>query len=156
MKVIENTAEQLVLSQTPWVLGILMSIVSLGAIGTVLVLLYHRQWLLGAFIAGVSVLVLPIAVLLVVQRTQIVVTPVNVSIQSQNLARVFKTDVATQTIKRASVERFRQEGDVITTFRPVLVTPDGDVPLRKGFQNGNGAQDIADIINTWLDAHRGG
>lgn len=156
MKIVENTADQLIFEQTPWVLGTIMTLVSVGVIGTILVLLYYRQWLAGAFIFGVSILVVPTAFLLLVQRTQIIVNTTEVSIRAQNLARTWDTNIPLQTVTRADVEGFRQVGDVITTYRPVLVTDTGEVPLRKGFQSGNGAQDIADTINTWLTAHRGG
>ena len=156
MKIVENSPDQLIMDQTPWILGTLVTIVSLGVIGTILVLLYHRQWLAAAFISGVSVLVVPTAFMLLVERTQIIVNDTGLTLRTSNLIRNKQVTIPLAELQQIDLQSFRKAGETVTTHRPVASHDGGPTALRRGYSSNDSAAYIADTINTWLRAHRGG
>ncbi len=154
MKIIDNTPDHLVLDQTPWVLGGLMAIISICAVALLLFVTWHREWLAAGLLAVVGTLVIPTAILMLVERRHVVLTPRELTLSVQNLRGTKTTTINSADIERATLDRLRQTVDIILQFRPAIVHANGTLPLRRGFQSGGRSQTIVDAINTWLAQHR--
>jgi hypothetical protein len=162
MRLATETPDRLTIESRPWVLGsvlvvliMVMLLVAWTAVGT-------EPWLgigmlLGAGLFGVAFVAFVRRVIVIFDRTAGAVVIRTASLMEQGettlpLADITSVEVET-SISRSTGSSGRR-GSVSHTHRPVLLTKDGPVPLTEVYSGGNGAREIAEVVNRWLAAAR--
>ncbi|KIC21782.1 MULTISPECIES: hypothetical protein [unclassified Leisingera] len=162
MKITRNTPEQLILSDTPWLIGIMLVFFILVFAGAGLGMLSQGGDLIlpGLVFALVGGGMGALAFCLFVRRVQVILDRPggSVVIRRQSVFGYSKVEHHLADLSHAEVESTtsRREGRTRTLHRPVLVLDGGMSagrhPVVEAYTNGRGAQHLAEAINAWLPA----
>ncbi|MEX0284298.1 MAG: hypothetical protein AB3N23_06775 [Paracoccaceae bacterium] len=159
MKVTRNTPDQLILSNNPWVLGVILIVFILVFVGVGLTVFLQGDWfgllfiIMGGGIGAATFCGL-------VRRVQVILNrPAGtITIQRRSVFGYTRDDHDLSRLQRADVESSttRTDRGTSTVHRAVLVMGDGTdttpVPIVKAYYGGPGAQELADAVNDWLPA----
>ncbi|WP_291736147.1 hypothetical protein [Leisingera sp. F5] len=160
MKITLNTPEQLILSDTPWLIGIMLAFFILVFTGAGVGMLSQGGDLVWPglifTLAGGGMGML--AFCLFVRRVQVILDRPggSVVIRRQSVFGYSQMEHRLADLSHAEVESTtsRSERRTRTLSRPVLVLDGGMSagrhPLVTAYTNGIGPQRLADAINTWL------
>jgi len=162
MKVARNTPEQLILADTPWLIGIMLVCFILAFAGAGLGMLSQGGSLvwpgLLSVLAGGGIGAAAFCVF--VRRVQVIFDRRGGSIVIRHLSVFGYQEVEHRLadLSHAEVESMtsRRQGRTRTLYRPVLVLDAGLTPGRhpvvQAFTSGRGPQRLSDAINAWLPA----
>lgn len=162
MKITRNTSQQLILADTPWLIGIMLVLFILTFAGVGIALISQGGDLIlpglvfGLIGGGMGAL----AFGLFVRRVQVILdrSTGNIVIRRQSVFGFHEVCHRITDLSHAEVERTvsRNNGSSRTLYRPVLVLDSGMSagrhPIVQAFTNGRGSQHLVDAINTWLPA----
>lgn len=158
MRIAETTPDRLTLESRPWVLGSALVVAMLVFLGLGLATFATEPWLglgmgLGAALTAVLFVVFVRRVIVIFDRRAggVVIRTASLLGQTERtlrLADVTGAGVETSISRSTSSSSFRDT--VSHTHRPVLQTTTGDVPLTIIYSSGNGAAQMAEAINLWL------
>jgi hypothetical protein len=161
MKVTRNTPDQLIISDTPWFIGIMLTLFILVFVGAGLLVMTEAPvfgfiWM--AFGAGMGIAVFAVFV----RRVQIILDrPSNsIKIRRQSIFRYqsveHQLDELGEAVLETTTSRDRDSGSRAKMTRPVLVFASGMSagchPMVEAFSTGQGSKIIVDAINTWHEA----
>ncbi len=157
MRVADETPDRLTLEASPWLLGSFLILVILVLLAVALANLASEPWLgfgltLAAALFGVAFVVFVRRVVVIFDRPAKAVVIRTASFLGQSEQTLRLADVQRAGIS-THVSRSHRTGGGRSTSRthaPVLVTPDGDVPLTQIHSGGDGAERVAKAINRWL------
>lgn len=162
MKVTRNSPDQLILSNTPWFIGISLAVFILAFVGPGLFLMSEGGegiWF-GLFFAvfggGMGVA----AFCVFVRRVQIILDrdKNSVVIRRQSVFGYEAVEHDLSNLSHAELESTvsRSDKGTSTLYRPVLVLDKGmsagHHPIVEAFSNGGGAKHLVDAVNAWLPA----
>lgn len=158
MRIAETTPDRLTLESRPWVLGSALIVAILIFLGVALATFAAEPWLglgmaLGAALIAVMFVVFVRRVIVIFDRPAggVVIRTATLLGQTERSLRL--ADVAgagVETSVSRSTSSSSSRGTVSRTHRPVLQTTTGDVPLTIIYSSGNGAAQMAEAINSWL------
>ncbi|WP_291729453.1 hypothetical protein [Leisingera sp. F5] len=162
MKITRNTPEQLILSDTPWLIGIMLVFFILVFAGAGLGMLSQGGDLLwpGLIFTFVGGGMGALAFCLFVRRVQVILDRPDGSIVIRRQSVFGYNEVAHRLadLSHAEVESTtsRSESRTRTLYRPVLILDGGMSagrhPVTEAYTNGRGSQRLSDAINAWLSA----
>ncbi|KIC12420.1 hypothetical protein RA19_01965 [Leisingera sp. ANG-M1] len=162
MKITRSTPEQLILADTPWLIGIMLVFFILTFAGAGLGMLSQGGDLIwpGLIFTLVGGGMGALAFCLFVRRVQVIFDRPGgrIVIRRQSVFGYSETEHRLADLSHAEVETTpsRREGRTRTLYRPVLVLDGGMSagchPVVQAFTNGRGPQRLADAINAWLPA----
>ncbi|KIC41689.1 hypothetical protein RA28_20035 [Ruegeria sp. ANG-S4] len=164
MKIKRNTPNQLILSSTPWFIGISLIFFTLAFVAAGMFLIMLGGWAilfglifgLGGGVMGVS------AFNDFVERVQVILDRNKNSILIRRKS-VFSYDVVEHrltNLSHAEVETTysRSKKGPSTLYRPVLILKEGMSagrhPIVEAFSSGSGAHRLVDAVNDWLPARK--
>ena len=158
MRIAHETPDRLTLESRPWVLGsvlalviLLMAAISLSTIG-------QNLWLglgmaLGAGLFGLCFVVFVRRVIVILDRPAGALVIRTASLTGQE-ERSLPLSALRKAVVETSISRSTRSGggtsSINRTYRPVLHTDEGPVPLTQVFSGGDGAARMAAAINRWL------
>lgn len=164
MKVTRNTPDQLILTNTPWFIGISLVLFILCFVGAGLFMVSQggEGILFGIFFAvfgggmGVG------AFCAFVRRVQVILDrrDNSVVIRRQSVFGYEAVEHDLSNLSHAEVESTKSRSNQGSNklHRPVLVLDQGmsagSHPIVEAFSSGRGSQRLADTINTWLPARK--
>ncbi|UWQ75023.1 hypothetical protein [Leisingera sp. M658] len=162
MKITRNTPEQLILADTPWLIGIMLVFFILSFAGAGLGMLSQGGDLIwpGLIFTLAGGGMGALAFCLFVRRVQVILdrSGGSIVIRRQSVFGYSQAEHRLADLSHAEVESTtsRSEGRTRTLYRPVLVL-DGGMragrhPVVAAYTNGRGPQRLADAINAWLPA----
>lgn len=161
MKVTRNTPDQLIVSDTPWFIGIMLTLFIFVFVGAGLMVMtevpvFGFIWM--SFGAGMGIA----AFAVFVRRVQIILDrPSNsVMIRRQSIFRYQSVKHQLDELGQAELEtatsRDRDSGSHATMTRPVLVFTSGMSagrhPMVEAYSTGQGSRIIVEAINAWHEA----
>ncbi len=162
MKVTRNTPDQLILSNTPWFIGISLIFFILAFVGAGLFMASEggESILFGLFFAvfgggmGIG------AFCVFVRRVQVILDRRDKSlvIRRQSVFGYDTVEHELSSLSHAEVETTTSRRDTTTSkmHRPVLILDEGMSagrhPIVEAYVSGSGAQRMVDAINVWLPA----
>lgn len=163
MKVTRNSADQLILSDTPWFIGITLIFFVLTFVGLGLFLMSEGGkgiWLgllFGLVGGGLGVGFF----FAFVRRVQVILdrSKDSILIQRQSIFGYEAVEHALSNLSHAELESTisRSNKGSSTLYRPVLVLDKGMSagrhPITEAFTNGGGSKRMVDAVNDWLPAH---
>ncbi|MCB4457556.1 hypothetical protein [Leisingera sp. McT4-56] len=162
MKITRNTPEQLILSDTPWLIGIMLVLFILAFAGAGIGMLSQGGDLIlpGLIFALVGGGMGALAFCLFVRRVQVILDRPggSILIRRQSVFGYSRVEHRLADLSHAEVESTtsRSEGRTRTLFRPVLVLDGGMSagrhPVVEAYTSGRGPQRLSDAINAWLPA----
>ncbi|PCH75254.1 MAG: hypothetical protein COC12_01470 [Rhodobacteraceae bacterium] len=156
MKVTRDTPDQLIIANSPWLIGLMLIIFILIFVGAGLLVMTEEFWIgllfagfgggigLGAFVAFVS-------------RVQLILDrPTNsVTLRARSLFGFSEVRHALSDLTRAELDS-TTESKGGTLYRPALVLTGGmsagTHPILNAYTNGTSPQRMVAAINTWLEA----
>lgn len=155
MKVLRDTPDQLILDETPWFWGIMLTLFTLVFVGVGMLVL--PRTLAGglAFIIFGGGLGL-VAMVVFVHRVQVILDRVagTLTLRRKSLLRQSEVVHALDHLHGAEIEETRSDNNQ-TLSRPVLILDGGMSagrhPVVSAYSSGTMAQRMADSINTWLE-----
>ncbi|TNF62707.1 MAG: hypothetical protein EP307_06440 [Rhodobacteraceae bacterium] len=158
MKVIHNTPEQLIVEETPWLLGIMLIFFILCFVGPGLFLVFQGE-LMGLFFAAVGGGLGLMGLIVFVQRVQVILDGAGnrVILRRRTMLRYTQIEHALSDLSEARLDMTRgSKGG--TLYRPVLIfdrgMSAGDHPIIEAYTSGRGPGRAVDAINGWLQATR--
>ncbi|WP_037311245.1 hypothetical protein [Ruegeria halocynthiae] len=163
MKVTRNSADQLILSDTPWFIGITLIFFVLTFVGLGLFLMSEGGkgiWLgllFGLVGGGLGVGFF----FAFVRRVQVILdrSKDSILIQRQSIFGHEAVEHALSNLSHAELESTisRSNKGSSTLYRPVLILDKGMStgrhPITEAFSNGGGSKRMVDAVNDWLPAH---
>ena len=157
MKVTRNIPEQLIIADTPWLIGIMLILFILAFVGAGLIIVISGEWtgflfgLAGGGMGGA-------AFALFVRRTQAIFHrgTGQVTIRTRSVFGFSEETHPLSEVERAEVESSRNS-DGQFTHRPVLIMlGEARVPVMDVYSSGGGATRLVAAINDWLGEGRTG
>ncbi len=164
MKVTRNTPNQLILSDTPWFIGITLVFFILAFVGAGLFMISEggESILFGIFFAlfgggmGVG------AFCVFVRRVQVILdrNKDSILIRRQSVFGYDAVEHKLSNLSHAEIESTtsRSNKRTSTLYRPVLILDKGMSagrhPIVEAFSNGRGAHQMVDAVNAWLPARK--
>ncbi|WP_424832604.1 hypothetical protein [Ruegeria sp.] len=164
MKVTRNTPNQLILSDTPWFIGIMLVFFILAFVGPGILLmteggeaiLFGLIFALGGGGLGFG------AFCAFVRRVQVILdrNKDSIVIRRQSVFGYEAVEHKLSNLSHAEIERTTSRSDkgTSTLYRPVLVLDKGMSagrhPIVEAFSNGRGAHRLVEAVNDWLPAHK--
>ncbi len=159
MKVARNTPDQLILSNTPWLIGIMLVIFILCFVGAGLFLVSEGSWfglLFALFGGGMGFG----AFCVFVRRVQVIFDRKSNSIliRRQSVFGYDTVEHVLSNLSHAEVETTTSSNDNGSTnvHRAVLVLDKGMSagrhPIVEAFVSGHGSHRLVDAVNSWLPA----
>lgn len=158
MQVIEDTPARLVIEDRPWVLGGILAVCILLSLALGMALWTTTAWatlgfgLTAAFLGGIFVIFVR-RILVILDRPA-----KSVVIRTRSLFGTDEHVLSLSVVTGAEVETSRSTStdtdgsrSVSITYRPILSTVSGPVPLTPFHSAGDGSRIIAEAINRWLD-----
>ncbi|MEW2912571.1 hypothetical protein [Leisingera sp. JC11] len=162
MKITRNTPEQLILSDTPWLIGIMLAVFILVFAGAGLGMLSQGGDLVlpGLVFALVGGGMGALAFCLFVRRVQVILDRPggSILIRRQSVFGYSRVEHRLADLSHAEVESTTShgKGGTRTLYRPVLVLDGGMSagrhPVVEAYTSGRGAERLSDAINAWLPA----
>jgi hypothetical protein len=159
MKVVRNTPEQLIIEETPWLLGIMFIFFILAFVGPGLFLVTQGE-LIGLLFAGLGGGLGTMALVLFVQRIQVILdgTTDEVIVRRRSIVRYTEEIHRLSELAEAQVDMTRSSKGTLMK-RPVLIFDRGmsvgPQPIVSSYTSGFGPQRAVSAINGWLQATRG-
>jgi hypothetical protein len=155
MKIAEDTPDRLTLESRPWVLGSVLALVILLMLAIALASLAESLWLafgmtLGAGLFGVCFVAFVRRVIVIFDRTAGAVVIRTASLLGQTERTLRLADIHEAAVDTSISRSTGGRSTVSRTHRPVLRTPEGEVPLTQVYSGGDGAARMAEAINRWL------
>ncbi len=164
MKVTRNSPTQLILSDTPWFIGISLMFFILAFVGAGLFMVTQGGegiWF-GIFFAlfgggmGVG------AFCTFVRRVQVILDrdKDSIVIRRQSVFGYEAVEHKLSNLSHAETEQTvsRRDSSSSTLYRPVLILDEGmsagQHPIVEAFSSGRGAREMADAVNEWLPARQ--
>lgn len=164
MKVTRNTPDQLILTNTPWFIGITLVLFILCFVGAGLFMVSEggEGILFGIFFAVFGGGMGLGAFCAFVRRVQVILDrrSNSVVIRRQSVFGYEAVEHDLSNLSHAKVESTisRSDKGTSTLYRPVLVLDKGmsagHHPIVEAFSSGRGSKRLADAINTWLPARK--
>ncbi len=164
MKVTRNTPDQLILSNTPWLIGIMLAIFILCFVGAGLFMATEggEGILFGLFFALCGGGLGFGAFCVFVRRVQVVLDrrKNSILIRRQSVFGYDAVEHELSSLSHAEVETTTSTRDGTTSkmHRPVLILEKGMSagrhPIVEAYVSGRGAQRMADAVNDWLPARK--
>lgn len=161
MKVTRNTPDQLILSDTPWLIGIMLIFFILVFTGAGIAITISESWvgLIFAFFGGGMGVM---AFCVFVRRVQVILDrPANqLLIRRQSVFGYTSVEHALSDLSHAELDATtsRNKGRTSTLYRPVLILSSGMSagahPIVAAYTNGKGPDRLVRAVNDWLDAGR--
>ena len=164
MKVTRNTPNQLILSDTPWFIGIMLVFFILAFVGAGLFLASEggEGILFGLFFAlfgggmGVG------AFCAFVRRVQVILdrSQDRIMIRRQSVFGYDTVEHVLSNLSHAETESTisRSDKGTSTLFRPVLILDEGMSagrhPIVEAYSSGRGAHRLVDAVNDWLPTRK--
>ncbi|UWQ91053.1 hypothetical protein K3727_20295 [Rhodobacteraceae bacterium M382] len=159
MKVTRNTPDQLILSDTPWLIGIMLVFFILAFVGPGLAIVSTGVWaglIFVVFGGGMGVA----AFCVFVRRVQVIFdrSADKIILRRQSVFGYTAVEHRLSDLSHAVTETTtsRRDGRTRTLHRPVLVLDDGmsagHHPIVASYTSGAGAQRLTDAVNAWLPA----
>lgn len=158
MKVTRNIPQQLIVADTPWLIGIMLTVFILMFVGAGLALVISGEWLgllFGAMGGGLGMT----AFAIFVRRTMAILDrgTAKVTLRERSLFG-FREEHHDLTKVRGAVVESSVNSNGQTTYRPTLVLRSGDsetrLPLIEVYSNGRGPDRVVTAINGWLGGDR--
>lgn len=159
MKIVRDTAEHLILEDTPWFLGRMLVFFILAFVGPGLSLVVQGE-LIGLFFAGIGGGLGFVALVLFVQRVQVIFDTATdkVIFRRRSVPRYEQVIHPLSDLAEAQLDMTRGTKGTITT-RPVLIVDCGPgAGLRSivnSYTSGQAPLSMVSVINIWLQAARG-
>ena len=159
MKILRNTPEQLIIEETPWVLGIMLVFFILAFVGPGLFLVTQGE-LIGLFFAGVGGGLGAMGLIVFVQRVQVILdtTTDEVIVRRRSVLRYDQVIHPLSQLAEAQLDMTRGSKGTLMT-RPVLIFDRGPsaglLPVVSSYTSGEGPRRMVSAINGWLQAARG-
>ncbi|SDX56782.1 hypothetical protein SAMN05444358_107109 [Ruegeria halocynthiae] len=164
MKVTRNTPNQLILSDTPWFIGITLVFFILAFVGAGLFLASEggEGILFGIFFALFGGGMGFGAFCAFVRRVQVILdrNKDSIVIRRQSVFGYEAVEHVLSSLSHAEIESTTSRSDkgTSTLYRPVLILDkgmsEGRHPIVEAFSNGRGAHQLVDTINDWLPARK--
>ncbi|UWQ62840.1 hypothetical protein K3723_00645 [Leisingera caerulea] len=162
MKITRNTPGQLILSDTPWFIGIALALFILAFAGAGLGAAStggENLWF-GIFFALMGGGMGFAAFCLFVRRVQVILdrSEGSLVIRRQSVFGYSRVEHRLADLSRAEVESTtsRSEGRSRTLYRPVLILDGGMSagrhPVAEAYTSGRGPHQLAEAVNAWLPA----
>lgn len=158
MKVTRNTPDQLILSDTPWLIGIMLILFILVFTGAGIAITVSETWagLIFAFFGGGMGVM---AFCVFVRRVQVILDrPADqLLIRRQSVFGYSAVEHSLSDLSHAELESTtsRRKGSSSTLYRPVLVLSRGMSagrhPVVAAYTNGKGPARLVDAVNAWLE-----
>lgn len=164
MKVTRDTPNQLILSDTPWFIGIMLVFFILAFVGPGILLmteggeaiLFGLIFALGGGGLGFG------AFCAFVRRVQVILdrNKNSILIRRQSVFGYEAVEHVLSNLSHAEIESTTSRSDkgTSTLYRPVLILnkgmSEGRHPIVEAFSNGRGAHQLVDAVNTWLPARQ--
>jgi hypothetical protein len=154
MHVTRNTPDQLIIADTPWVIGILLTLFILSFVGPGLLLVSDGIWQGWIFaIAGGGMGIIAFGVF--VRRLQLILDRPSDTITIRRRS-IFGFSTLTHTLSNLSKVKIEtttgSKGRRL--FRPTLVLTQGmsagDHPIVQAYTNSGSSRRVADAVNLWL------
>ncbi|MFT4960229.1 MAG: hypothetical protein ACI92Z_001309 [Paracoccaceae bacterium] len=154
MHVTRNTPDQLIIADTPWVIGILLILFVLSFVGPGLLLVSDGIWQGWIFaIAGGGMGIIAFGVF--VRRLQLILDRPSDTITIRRRS-IFGISTLTHTLSNLSKVKIEtttgSKGRRL--FRPTLVLTQGmsagDHPIVQAYTNSGSSRRVADAVNLWL------
>lgn len=157
MKITRNTPDQLILANTPWLLGMAVIFFVLILVGPGLVIAFEGIWQGWVFVlAGVGLGCIAFATF--VRRTQLILDRPNDSIILRHRSVFGNKEVHhhLSELSKAALETTRgSKGG--TLYRPALILTKNmganSYPIVPSYTNTSAPRRMVDAINSWLDSH---
>ena len=162
MKITRNTPDQLILSDTPWFIGIMLIFFIIAFVGPGLAIVSTGVWagLIFVFVGGGMGV---IAFCVFIRRVQVIFDRAadKIILRKQSVFGYQSVEHDLSNLSHAELERTtssqaRRKGRVQYLHRPVLVLDQGMSrgrhPIVEVFSSGNGPQDLVTAVNDWLPA----
>lgn len=164
MKVTRNDPNQLILSDTPWFIGIMLVFFILAFVGPGLLLMSEGGediWFGLIFALGGGGLGFG-AFCAFVRRVQVILdrTTDSIVIRRQSVFGYEAVEHALSNLSHAEVESTtsRSNKGTSTLYRPVLILSKGMSagrhPIVEAYSNGSGSHRLVDAVNKWLPAQK--
>lgn len=159
MKVTRNTSDQLILENKPWLIGSMLIFMFVVFVGAGLFAISAGQLLSGSVFALIGGGVSGLCFILLIRRTMVIFDRGTGTIDLRRKSMLGMTNVTHELkyLDRAIVETSRStdsDGHTSVTHRCAIVLIDGPSagthPLTIVYSSGNGADQAANAINTWL------
>ena len=166
MRITRNTSDQLIIANTPWLIGIMLILFILVFIGAGLLVATAEDgdlWfgiLFGSLGGGIGIA----AFCAFVRRVQIIFdrSTGKISIRRQSVFGYSSADHPLEQLSHVEIEQttsFR-DGRSSTLYRPTLILAAGSsaaniktrIPIVAAYTNGAGPNRIATAVNSWLPA----
>ncbi|MEP2028350.1 MAG: hypothetical protein ABJI96_06535 [Paracoccaceae bacterium] len=161
MRVARNTPEQLIISDTPWFMGIMLALFIFIFVAIGLLLILHDP-LFGFFWMSFGASIGIAAFALLVRRTQVILDgPSNsIKFRNQSVFRYQSIEHQLDELGHAVLETAPREATKIATnsamTRAVLVFPQGMSagrhPIVRAYRTGRKPQRIVEAVNIWHQA----
>jgi hypothetical protein len=166
MRITRDTPEQLIIANTPWLIGIMLILFILVFIGAGLLVASGEQgdlWfgvLFGSLGGGIGI----VAFCAFVRRVQIIFDRVagKIFIRRQSVFGYSSEDHPLDQLSHVEIEQTTtlRDGRSSTLYRPTLVLTAGPaapgsktrIPIVAAYTNGAGSDRIARAVNNWLPA----
>ncbi|WP_424977764.1 hypothetical protein [Leisingera sp. S232] len=162
MKITRNTPEQLILSDTPWLFGIMLVLFILAFVGAGFGLASAggENIFFGLFFALMGGGMGFAGLCIFVRRVQVILDRPggSIVIRRQSIFGYSKVEHRLADLSHAEVESTtsRSSGRTRMLYRPVLILDGGMSagrhPVVEAYTNGRGPQRLSDAINAWLPA----
>jgi hypothetical protein len=159
MKIVRNTPEQLIIEETPWVLGIMLVFFILAFVGPGLFLVTQGE-VIGLFFAAVGGGLGVMGLVVFVQRVQVILdtTTDEVIVRRRSVLRYTQEVHPLSELAEAQLDTTRGSKGTIMN-RPVLIfdrgMSAGPLPIIASYTSGQGPRRAVSAINGWLQATRG-
>lgn len=158
MRIVDTTPARLTLEARPWVLGTFLILVILLMLLISLITFAVNAWLgagmlMGAALFGVMFVAFVRRVIVIFDRAAGAVVIRTASLMGQTETTLPLTAIRQARVDTSINRTSRTSGgrsSTSRTYRTVLVTGDGEVPLTQIFSGGDGAARNAAEINAWL------
>ncbi|MBO9436100.1 hypothetical protein J7394_17900 [Ruegeria sp. R13_0] len=164
MKVTRNTPDQLILSNTPWLMGIMLVVFILCFVGAGLFMATEggEGIFFGIFFALVGGGLGFGAFCVFVRRVQVILDrrTNSIVIRRQSIFGYDTVEHDLSNLSHAEVETTTssRKGTSSKMHRPVLILEKGMSagrhPIVEAYVSGGGAQRLVDAVNDWLPAHK--
>ncbi|WP_281995862.1 hypothetical protein [Ruegeria faecimaris] len=164
MKVTRNSSNQLILSDTPWFIGIMLVFFILAFVGAGLFLASEggEGILFGIFFALFGGGMGFGAFCAFVRRVQVILDRKEdrIMIRRQSVFGYETVEHVLSNLSHAEIESTisRSDKGSSTLYRPVLILDKGMSagrhPIVEAFSNGRGAHRLVDAVNNWLPARK--
>ncbi|CAD0186391.1 hypothetical protein RUESEDTHA_03299 [Ruegeria sp. THAF57] len=159
MKVTRNTPNQLILSNRPWLIGVMLVFFILCFVGAGLTMISEGNWsgiLVALFGGGMGFG----AFCIFVRRVQVILdrSTDSILIRRQSIFGYETVRHVLSNLSHAEVETTTSNGNngSSTTHRPVLILGQGMSagrhPIVSAYVSGHGSHRLVDAVNDWLPA----